>query len=165
MRRCIGCGINYADDEPYCPLCGPETAAESLLPHRERASYAARPKVLHQRVYSLIVPDQHIFLIFSLFLLISAGVLIGINLFDTGSVTWSRFTSAAALLIWGTVVLPYAFYSFKGSRYLLICAVTVSLFLWYIDIQTGGSVWFWIPGSLLMLSAIINWIRFSVKQS
>ncbi len=165
MRQCDRCEIFFADDEPYCPLCGPEYPLKEVEGSQKRSPYSQNPKIIRLRVKSLIVYDRHIFFIFSAVCLLVIAITLLVDLNSDFHLSWSRYAAVVILLFWLLIILPYAFSTFRSCHYLLLAALSISLFLSFVDLQQGSLNWAWIISLGLIIPALLNCLVFYIKRT
>jgi hypothetical protein len=165
MRSCRNCRMYTADDELYCPLCGSETIHEENSEKHLRTAYAQHPHIIKLRLKSPIVHDKHVFYILTALFLATLLTTIGINIYYSGVISWSLYSTASIILVWALLVFPYYFDKFQAPGYLLTGSISISLFLLFIDSTDGILSWFWIPASVLIIPAVISWLYFITKRT
>lgn len=157
--------MHTADDELYCPLCGSETVHEENSEEYLRTAYVQQPQIIKLRLKSLIVHDKHVFYILTALFLTTLLTTIGINIYYSGVISWSLYSSASIVLVWALLVFPYYFDRFQVQGYVLTGSISISLFLLFIDSMDGILSWFWIPTSILIVPAVISWLYFITKRT
>lgn len=156
---CIKCGVELADSEQQCPLCGtvpyhPELARGPAEPMYPQNSYPAAKVSMKA---ALIVVTT----LFLLPLLITMLCDLQIN----GTVTWSGFSMGALLLGYVLLVLPFWFRQPNPVVFVPCDFAAVGLYLLYIDMATGGS-WFLsfglpVVGTLgLIVTAVVTLLKY-----
>ncbi|MCF7933452.1 MAG: hypothetical protein K9M84_01405 [Spirochaetia bacterium] len=164
MKQCRRCNAIIADGEPCCPLCGPEAPLVELPGSCPRSPYPAHPKIIRLKVRSIIAFDMDVFFFLSSVLFLFSCLLILIDSLESPAITWSRYPIASLLLLWAVLVLPYAFMRYTGYTYVLISAISLSLFLFFIDLQSGTLSWSVIPTVVLTVPAAVNWLYYYRKR-
>lgn len=156
---CIKCGVQLADSEKQCPLCGtvpfhpdlPRPEGESLYPPNRYPTQ----QVSHQAALTVITTA------FLLPLVITLLCDLQIN----GCVTWSGFVTGALLLGYTIIVLPFWFKRPNPVVFVPCNFAAVGLYLLYINHATGGdwflSFGFPVVGILgLIVSAVVALLRY-----
>ena len=133
---CIKCGVELADSEKKCPLCGtvvfnPELSRPDGEPQYPRMPAAQPEKVNHSGI---------MFVVTMLFLLPIVTTLLcdwQIN----GEIIWSGYAVGAVILLYTLVVLPLWFRHPNPVIFIPIDFAMTALYLLYINCATGGH-WF-----------------------
>ncbi len=165
MKHCTNCGMNISDQEPFCPICGPEAKIIEKEGVYKRAAYAQRPRIIRQRISTLIVYDRHIFFSLTAVLIVFTLGMLFIDKMLQGGWSWSRYTTGAFVFLWIILVLPYAFNQIRGDHYILLFATALSALLFFIDLQDGSLTWAYIPSALFFIPSAVNCAIFSIKGS
>ena len=133
---CIKCGVELADSEKKCPLCGtvvfnPELSRPDGEPQYPRMPAAHPEKVNHSGI---------MFVVTMLFLLPIVTTLLcdwQIN----GEIIWSGYAVGAVVLLYTLVVLPLWFRHPNPVIFIPVDFAMTALYLLYINCATGGH-WF-----------------------
>ena len=133
---CIKCGVELADSEKKCPLCGtvvfnPELSRPDGEPQYPRMPATQPEKVNHSGI---------MFVVTMLFLLPIVTTLLcdwQIN----GKIIWSGYAVGALILLYTLVVLPLWFRHPNPVIFIPIDFAMTALYLLYINCATGGH-WF-----------------------
>ena len=133
---CIKCGVELADSEKKCPLCGtvvfnPELSRPDGEPQYPRMPAAQPEKVNHSGI---------MFVVTMLFMLPIVTTLLcdwQIN----GKIIWSGYAVGAVILLYTLVVLPLWFRHPNPVIFIPIDFAMTALYLLYINFATGGH-WF-----------------------
>ena len=153
---CVKCGVELADSEKKCPLCG----TEAFLPNgRGETPY---PKFVDE--YKKIKP---IGVIIILTCLMTLGALLNIiiDLRISLAVTWSGYSVGGILLLYITVVLPMWFTRPNPVIFVPCDFAAATLYLLYVNLSTGGK-WFLtlafpaIGAAALIVTAVIALTRY-----
>lgn len=132
---CVNCGVQLADTEKSCPLCGttcyhpdiPRPTAMPLYPNHRNPALRVSTGAVHGILLTLFLLPIFITLLCDLQL--------------TGEVTWSGYVSGALVLAYVTFVLPFWFHRPNPVIFIPCDFVCVGLYLLYINWATGGD-WF-----------------------
>ena len=133
---CIKCGVELADSEKKCPLCGtvvfnPELSRPDGEPQYPRMPAAQPEKVNHSGI---------MFVVTMLFLLpIVTSLLCDWQI--NGKIIWSGYAVGAVILLYTLVVLPLWFRHPNPVIFIPIDFAMTALYLLYINFATGGH-WF-----------------------
>lgn len=152
MSYCINCGVELAKSEKKCPLCGiPVTnpaiandrGAEKLYPE----FVEPEKKVPYISVFGVIIYSMILALPFFLTLFIDYQI--------NKAITWSLYPMASILLFWTYSALPFLIKNdwmkkSKAVKLITIDTIATIIFLFLIDIHSGGGMW-----SLYAISSII----------
>ena len=133
---CIKCGVELADSEKVCPLCGtrvfhpdlPQAQGEPPYPPQEQA----RPEEV-----------SHTGALFVLTVLLALPAVLSI-LCDwrvNGRIVWSGYSVGGAALLYVMVVLPLWFRRPNPVIFVPVDFAAIGLYLLYINFATGGH-WF-----------------------
>ena len=133
---CIKCGVELADSEKKCPLCGtvvfnPELSRPDGEPQYPRMPATQPEKVNHSGI---------MFVVTMLFLLPIVTTLLcdwQIN----GKIIWSGYAVGAVVLLYTLVVLPLWFRHPNPVIFIPVDFAMTALYLLYINCATGGH-WF-----------------------
>ncbi len=159
---CVKCGVELADSEKQCPLCGtvafhPQLERPQAEPTYPRGNTA--PKKVN--------PFGALFIVSGLFLLPIAITLL-CDLSINGTVSWSGYVIGALLLAYVLLVLPFWFTHPNPVIFVPVGFVAVGLYLLYIDLATGGG-WFLsfafpvTGGLMLIVTAVVTLTRYLRK--
>ena len=159
---CVKCGVELADSEKCCPLCGIKVICPEGLEREEKPSpYPPHPG----RVTEGITKSGALFIlsfIFAVPLVICLICDISLN----GMMNWSGYVVGALALLYIVFVLPLWFHKPNPVIFLPISFSAVGLYLLYVNLQTGGK-WF-LPLALpitalttLILSAVVTLTRYT----
>lgn len=128
MSYCVNCGVELADSEQKCPLCGiPVENPRKPWKEPERMPYPKRIEHVMQRV------DRRFSAILATIAL-SVPVICSalIDIFMTHKISWSGYVTGAALCLFVWVLLPMLLR--RPKVYLLILFDTAALQLYLADI-------------------------------
>jgi hypothetical protein len=160
---CVKCGVELADSEKKCPLCGvtvwcpKEMRREMVLPPYPKQEIKAE-KV--KRTGLLFVLTVLFSLPFVLTLLCDWRI--------NGVITWGGYASGAILLLYIAAVLPIWFEKPNPVIFVPVDFVAVGVYLFYIDYTVNGQ-WFWtfaLPvtgGCMLITTAVVTLMRYVPK--
>jgi len=159
---CIKCGVELADTEKHCPLCG------TIVFHPEIAQPAAKPlypanQLPEEKGRSIIA---HILLaaVFLLPMLITLQC----DLLLNRRITWSGYVAGALIVAYTVFVLPGWFVKPNPVIFAPVSCAVISVYLLYICFATDGD-WFLsfalpVMGFLtLLLTAVITLLRYTKR--
>lgn len=135
MSYCVHCGVELADREDACPLCGTPVLDPHRAPVREpmpEDRMEKEPRRINRRFVVLLV---------SAILLIPFIVtfIVG-QVFHLG-MTWPAFVIGAEICFWVYFVLPFLV-RLHPAVTVLIDTATAALYLLFIAYLTGGLPWY-----------------------
>ena len=133
---CIKCGVELADSEKKCPLCGTVVFNPELSRPDGEPQYPRMPAAQPEKVN----PSGIMFVVTMLFLLPIVTTLLcdwQIN----GEIIWSGYAVGAVILLYTLVVLPLWFRHPNPVIFIPIDFAMTALYLLYINCATGGH-WF-----------------------
>lgn len=156
---CVHCGVQLADSEKVCPLCGtrvchPDLAVgegEHLYPGKRYPTPEPKPWGVQ--------------LIISVAMLIPILSVLSIDLQTNGDVTWSGYVIGVLLLGYVMFVLPFWFRDPNPVIFVPIGFVGIGVYLLYISLASGGG-WFLsfafpVTGFVgLLVTAVVTLIRY-----
>ena len=132
---CIKCGVELADTEKSCPLCG------TTVYHPELAQKAVAPNYpLYRRPHSRINRRGLLFLI-SMFYLMLAIQLVVCEFFVFAELNWSLYAIGGLALSYIFIILPLWFSRPNPVIFVPCDFAAVALYLWFINDFNRAS-WF-----------------------
>lgn len=132
---CAKCGVQLADSEKKCPLCG----TEAYHPDIPRTP-APSPYPMNSALPTAVNPKGLLFLI-TIFLAIPIPITVLLDLQLHSAITWSAYATGGILLGYILFILPFWFKKRNPVIFLPIDFVSAGLYLLYISITTNGG-WF-----------------------
>ncbi len=148
MSYCVHCGVELADSERSCPLCGTPVVDPSRL---TADAIPAFPSEEDRR------PINHRFAarLISVFLVVPVLVTVFIDLFAEPGLTWSLYVLSGVLYLWSFIVVPIAWPKLSPLVHIAIAGLSTALFLLAIHIATGAAGWYFPVALPLTLSTFI----------
>ena len=133
---CVKCGVELADSQRVCPLCGtrvfhpdiPRTPADPPYPPDER-------------VHPEEVTRSGVCFILTALALLPAVICVLCDWRINGGILWSGYASGGILLLYVLTVLPLWFKRPNPVIFVPVDFAAIILYLLYIDLATGGH-WF-----------------------
>ena len=133
---CVKCGVELADSQRVCPLCGtrvfhpdiPRTPADPPYPPDER-------------VHPEEVNRSGVCFILTALALLPAVICVLCDWRINGGILWSGYASGGILLLYVLTVLPLWFKRPNPVIFVPVDFAAIILYLLYIDLATGGH-WF-----------------------
>ncbi len=158
---CVKCGVELADSEKKCPLCGTEVICPGETRKLAPAPYPPYPGVSSEHASKSGI----LFVLTVLFLLPFLLCLI-CDFKINGELIWSGYASGALLLLYILIVLPIWFKRPNPVIFITIDFAAVGLYLLYINYATGGK-WFLsfafpiVGGAALITTAVVALTRYT----
>lgn len=133
---CIKCGVELAESEKVCPLCG-------LKPyHPEIAENSGEKPYPTSKIPSYeTVNKQGLMFLLTMVFIIPMAIAILCDTTITGSFSWSGYVVGGLILAYIPLVLPHWFKKPNPVIFIPVFFAAVVLFLLYVDIATGDE-WF-----------------------
>ena len=157
---CIKCGVELADSEKVCPLCGTRVFHPDLpLPDGE----APYPADARRRTEEF--NRAGLLFILTMLAIIPAVICLLCDWRVNGHIVWSGYAAGAILLTYILAVLPLWFRRPNPVIFVPVDFAAILLYLLYIDLATGGrwflSFAFPAVGALgLLVSAMVALLRY-----
>ncbi len=147
MSYCVHCGVELADSESICPLCGTKVIDPSRLTADSIPAFPSEEdhKPVNHRFAAKLI---------SIFLIIPVLVTVIIDIFTVGGLTWSLYVMSGVLYIWSFVVVPIAWPNLSPHVHIGVAGLSTALFLLAIHIATGASGWY-LPLALPIVLATV----------
>lgn len=156
---CVKCGVELADSEKKCPLCG----TEAFLPKgRGEAPY---PEFVIE--YEKIKPIG-VMLILTCLMTLGALLNVIIDVRISRAITWSGYSVGGILLLYIVVLLPMWFSRPNPVIFVPCDFAAAALYLLYVNLVTGGK-WFLtlafpaIGAAALIVTAVVTLVRYLRK--
>lgn len=132
---CAKCGVELADTEKICPLCGTRAYHPDIVRGEAEPTYPKNnhPKEEVSRTGALFI----ITMLFAIPLILTPICDFSI----TGKITWSGYAAFAILLTYILIVLPMWFLRPHPIVFAPVDFACIGLYLWYISLASGGN-WF-----------------------
>lgn len=132
---CIKCGVELSDGQEICPVCNTRVYHPDL-PVPARSTYPKKEFV------SEAFNRQGFLLALTLLCAIPLLLPTVFDLLWHATVTWSGYVAGGVLLGYVVVLLPCWFQRPNPAIFVPCDFAAVILYLFYIDLHTGGG-WFW----------------------
>lgn len=132
---CIKCGVQLADTERRCPLCG------TVPYHPEISREPAEPLYPGERNLPPHVSPKGALIVASTVFLLPMLITLLCDLQLNGMVSWSGYVIGALLLAYTIFVLPSWFARPEPVSFVAGSFAITGLYLLYISLKTGGG-WF-----------------------
>jgi hypothetical protein len=160
---CIKCGVELADTEATCPLCGTRVFHPDLV--RPKAQPLYPPNQLPQPAAF----SRGGVIIATVLFLLPSLITLQCDLQITGRFSWSGYVIGALLLLYVSLILPGWFQKPNPVIFVPCSFAALLVYLLYIDYATGGKPWFLsfafpVTGFLcLVVTAVVALCRYVKK--
>ncbi len=134
---CVKCGVELADSEKNCPLCGTTVICPDGLTRAEKDSpYPPHPGKITEGLSKI----GALFIVTFMFILpLIICLICDISL--NGQMNWSGYVSLSLVCLYSIFVLPYWFNNPNPVIFVPNAFVTTGILLLYINLKTQGD-WF-----------------------
>lgn len=155
---CIQCGVELADSETLCPLCGTRVFHPDVSRPDAEKPYPVDPPIQQVRPWGAL-------LIISMFFLLPMLITPICDLQLSGGITWSGYVIGGLVVGYTMLVLPCWFRRPNPVIFVPCTFVVIGLYLLYIDLAAGGQ-WFLsfaLPvtaGAGLIVTAVVALTRY-----
>jgi len=157
---CVKCGVELADSEKKCPLCGtpvfhpdiPRTLGEPPYPPDRRI----RPEAVNR---------SGILFVLTVLALLPAVIVLLCDWRINGTIVWSGYAAGAIGLLYIIILLPMWFRHPNPVIFVPVDFLAIGLYLLYIDLAVKGG-WFLsfafpVTGAIgLLLTAVVALVRY-----
>lgn len=133
---CIKCGVELADSERVCPLCGTRVFHPDLPCGQGEPPYPPTDHPRHEEVSRIGV-----LFVISVCMLLPAVITVLCDWRINGTIVWSGFAVGGLLLLYILAVLPLWFKRPNPVIFVPIDFAAIGVFLLYVNYATGGH-WF-----------------------
>ncbi len=156
MIYCYKCGVELAEDQKKCPLCGTKVPVEAAGAEQ---TYP-KPDPLINHPMNMRERQTLAFIIISILLIIPVLLVFAIDLRGDSRIDWAVVPMISILLSWIIICLPLVMRRLFWILY-PVYTVSVSVFFLLLDFKTGLSGWSYKLAIPLTVS-IITLITFTV---
>ncbi|WP_426348633.1 DUF6320 domain-containing protein [Alloiococcus sp. CFN-8] len=159
---CVKCGVELANNEKPCPLCGTPVYHPEIKTEKSNTPYPP-----HEETVERVSPSGMLFIITVIFILPLIITLLA-DLSINSNITWSGYVAGAIILTYIIAILPYWFPKPNPVVFVSADFIAIGLFLLYINYNAGGD-WFLsfalpvIAGTMLITISVIALIRYVRK--
>ena len=156
---CVNCGVQLADTEKSCPLCG------TVCYHPEISRPEAVPLYPNTRNPQLRVSTKAVHGILLVLFLLPIFITLLCDLQLNRSVTWSGYVSCSLALAYVMFILPFWFHRPNPVIFVPCDFVGIGLLLLYINFATEGN-WFLslafpvVGGIALIVCTVVTLMRY-----
>lgn len=148
---CIKCGVELADSEEKCPLCGLVPYHPELKPKKGRKPYpntvAKQPRSFKRASVMLMVSWFTAIILFTLML---------VDYSLNHDMMWSRFVIISILLFYVLAFLPQWFKRPNPVVFISIDMVAITAFIALICVFTGGEWFFTFAMPIMIFATVIS---------
>ncbi len=157
---CVKCGVELADSEKVCPLCGTRAFHPDMPPQQGQPPYP-----VDRRPHTEEVSRSGVLFLLTVLALLSAVLFILCDWRINGSIVWSGYASGGVALLYVLVALPLWFRRPNPVIFVPIDFAAIGLYLLYINFATGGhwflSFAFPVTGAIaLLVTAVVTLMRY-----
>lgn len=157
---CVKCGVELADSEKVCPLCGTRAFHPDMPPQQGQPPYP-----VDHRPHTEEVSRSGVLFLLTVLALLSAVLFILCDWRINGSIVWSGYAAGGVALLYITVVLPLWFRHPNPVIFVPVDFAAIALFLLYINFAVGGhwflSFAFPVTGAIaLLVTAVVTFMRY-----
>ena len=157
---CVKCGVELADSEKVCPLCGTRAFHPDMPPQQGEPPYPPDP-----RPHMEEVSRSGVLFILTVLALLPAVLFILCDWRINGTIVWSGYASGGVALLYIMVALPLWFRRPNPVIFVPIDFAAIGLYLLYINFATGGhwflSFAFPVTGAIgLLVTAMVTLLRY-----
>lgn len=157
---CVKCGVELADSEKVCPLCGTRAFHPDMPPQQGQPPYP-----VDHRPHTEEVSRSGVLFLLTVLALLSAVLFILCDWRINGSIVWSGYAAGGVALLYITVVLPLWFRHPNPAIFVPVDFAAIALFLLYINFAVGGhwflSFAFPVTGAIaLLVTAVVTLMRY-----
>ena len=157
---CIKCGVELADSEKRCPLCGTPVFHPDLPRNLTEPPYPADRRIRREDVNR-----SGILFVLTVVALLPAILVLLCDWRINGTIVWSGYAAGAIGLLYVMIVLPLWFRHPNPVIFVPVDFAAIGLYLLYIDFATGGhwflSFAFPVTGAIgLLVTAVVVLTRY-----
>ena len=132
---CVKCGVELADSEKKCPLCG------TPVFHPDIERKPAEPPFPPDRRHAENVSRVGILFVLTVLFVLPAAICLLCDWRINGGIVWSGYAAGGIALLYILVLLPMWFRHPNPVIFVPVDFGAIGLYLLYIDLATGGH-WF-----------------------
>ena len=157
---CVNCGVELADSETVCPLCGTRVFHPDLSRPQADAPYPPEHHVKPEDV-----SRSGILFVMTMLALLPAVICLLCDWRINGGIVWSGFAAGAIGLLYVLIVLPMWFKRPNPVIFVPVDFAAIGLYLLYIDLAVKGG-WFLsfafpVTAAIgLLLTAVVALVRY-----
>ena len=130
---CVKCGVELADSEKVCPLCGTRAFHPDMPPQQGQPPYP-----VDRRPHTEEVSRSGVLFLLTVLALLPAVLFILCDWRINGRITWSGFAVGGLVLLYILAALPMWFKRPDPVIFVPVDFAAIALFLLYVNYATGG---------------------------
>ena len=157
---CIKCGVELADSERVCPLCGTRVFHPDLPCGQGEPPYPPDEHPRHEEVSRIGV-----MFVVSVCMLLPAVISVLCDWRINGRITWSGFAVGGLVLLYILAALPMWFKRPNPVIFVPVDFAAIGVYLLYVDLATRGG-WFFsfaLPvtgAAMVLVTAVVTLLRY-----
>lgn len=159
---CIKCGVELADSEKACPLCG------TMVFHPELTQPEGTPLFPTEGKHTGTASRVGWMFVLSMVFVLAVAVALWTDWGVNGKIVWSDYVIVSVALFYVTFILPLWFQKPNPVIFIPVDFAAIILFLLYIDCATGGrwflSFAFPVAGALGLIAAAATTLLHYLKR-
>jgi hypothetical protein len=132
---CVKCGVELADTENKCPLCGTPVYHPDIKREKADPTYPAFVKEREK------MRPRGVLFILTILCIMPIAICLFCDLYYGNGLTWSGYAAGGIILLYTMFILPQWFYRPNPVIFCPISFSVLGLYLLYINFQLGDS-WF-----------------------
>ena len=132
---CVKCGVELANTENKCPLCGTVAFHPDIVRGKAEPTYPAFVKERER------MRPQGVLFILSVLCCLPIAICLFCDLYYGNGLTWSGYPIGGILLLYTVFILPAWFYRPNPVVFCPVSFAVLGLYMMFIDFQTKGD-WF-----------------------
>lgn len=138
MSYCVHCGVELAQSEPDCPLCGTKVVNPAKAWEKpEQMPYPDVLDIRHARV-----DRRYARQLVAILLMIPAFTVLLIDFLDGQALRWSPYVLGAMGMLYCWLAVPLLFRFRRPYPYIAIDVLSLCAFLLLVALMTDGLHWF-----------------------
>lgn len=141
MSYCVNCGVELADSENICPLCGTEV----INPAKPAVRVHQYPYPRRVETLSKNIDKKFLVSIAGTLMLIPTAITIFCDFVSGGGISWSLYVAGAMLMLFTWIFLPMLFRKSRPWLSLSLDSIAAALYVGVICAVSGGD-WYWTLG-------------------
>ena len=145
---CVKCGVELADTENKCPLCGTAAYHPDIVREKVKPNYPAYVKQEHN------MRPQGLLFILSVLAARPIAITLFCDLYFGNGLTWSGYPIGGIILFYTVFVLPQWFYRPNPVIFCPISFAVLGVYLLYINFATEGNWFFTFAFPILIYVAL-----------
>ncbi len=148
MSYCVNCGVELADSERRCPLCGTEV----VNPAKPAVRVYDYPYPRQVEALTRRIDKRFLVSIVGTLLLLPVLICAVCDLLTGGGISWSLYVAGGAVLLFTVVFVPMLFKKRRVWLNLTLDLLVTAAYVGGICLVSGGS-WFWTLGLPLVAAS------------